>query len=324
LLPKCYYENFIKNPKFEKFYPLTFDMDLNGRSMPWEAIVLIPFIDEKQLLEHEEKLKEEGKLVMEQKDIDRNMRGYEKMYSKNVSLSSFPIPNPEFKGFDFGAKNKCKVIEQDPESEDYVGKYYIDYKTTDPEIVVDFPSMRSLPISKVALLPRMLKGTRFVIPQIYIDFEHNKDIDLEKLAKDFVKKERDAIYVDYPFKHEAFIYNIITQNQCYNVFESWLTGKLNKIETPTTDQQWYEATSFANRALVHSNLQCQKLDVIVGFNRVIGIKWNELSQSYDKDYKVDVEYLPIQLISLERNEDHYLNLDPRIKSPLCRFKPNKN
>jgi 5'-3' exoribonuclease 1 len=33
------------------YYPEDFDSDLNGKQQDWEAVVLIPFIDEKRLLE---------------------------------------------------------------------------------------------------------------------------------------------------------------------------------------------------------------------------------------------------------------------------------
>jgi len=32
------------------FYPQDFDQDLNGKRQDWEAVVKIPFIDEKRLL----------------------------------------------------------------------------------------------------------------------------------------------------------------------------------------------------------------------------------------------------------------------------------
>ena len=34
-----------------EFYPPDFEQDLNGKQQDWEAVVLIPFIDEMRLLE---------------------------------------------------------------------------------------------------------------------------------------------------------------------------------------------------------------------------------------------------------------------------------
>ena len=51
LLPKAY-QNLLteaESPIID-YYPLTFKTDLNGKRQEWEAVVLIPFIDEKQLI----------------------------------------------------------------------------------------------------------------------------------------------------------------------------------------------------------------------------------------------------------------------------------
>ena len=33
----------------KRFYPIEFEPDLNGKQQEWEAVVLIPFIDESEL-----------------------------------------------------------------------------------------------------------------------------------------------------------------------------------------------------------------------------------------------------------------------------------
>lgn len=50
-VPECY-KKLMTDPTSEiyDFYPTNFDTDLNGKNQEWEAVVLIPFIDEQKLL----------------------------------------------------------------------------------------------------------------------------------------------------------------------------------------------------------------------------------------------------------------------------------
>lgn len=47
LLPQCYHDLMMKeNSMIKKYYPEDFQTDLNGKKQEWEAVVLVPFIDE--------------------------------------------------------------------------------------------------------------------------------------------------------------------------------------------------------------------------------------------------------------------------------------
>jgi 5'-3' exonuclease len=53
----------------EKYFPADFDIDLNGRTLPWEAICLIPFVDDNLFLDTEATVKQSA---LEDKEQKRN------------------------------------------------------------------------------------------------------------------------------------------------------------------------------------------------------------------------------------------------------------
>jgi 5'-3' exonuclease len=54
LLPKCYWHLY---ETFPEYFPKKFNIDFNGKKMPWETIVLIPFVPETPIIEFEEKVR---------------------------------------------------------------------------------------------------------------------------------------------------------------------------------------------------------------------------------------------------------------------------
>ena len=67
VLPEPYRE-FMTNPEspIADFYPNSFTVDMNGKRWPWEAVVLLPFIDSKRLLETVRKI-DESKLTEDER-----------------------------------------------------------------------------------------------------------------------------------------------------------------------------------------------------------------------------------------------------------------
>jgi 5'-3' exoribonuclease 1 len=54
LMPTAY--SSIIDGVLNKYFPADFELDLNGRTLPWEAACLIPFCDEKLFLDTETEL----------------------------------------------------------------------------------------------------------------------------------------------------------------------------------------------------------------------------------------------------------------------------
>jgi 5'-3' exonuclease len=69
LLPASY-ATIAKSERLRGFFPMDFDIDLNGRALPWEAACLIPFVEESLFISHEEAMLSQSPLNPE--DARRN------------------------------------------------------------------------------------------------------------------------------------------------------------------------------------------------------------------------------------------------------------
>lgn len=80
------------------FYPRDFDLDMNGKKQEWEAIVKIPFIDEKRLLEAMKR--KEDRLTQIERDMARFGDSFKYVYDKKMAEADpensviYPSPLP--------------------------------------------------------------------------------------------------------------------------------------------------------------------------------------------------------------------------------------
>ncbi|XP_033113698.1 5'-3' exoribonuclease 1-like [Anneissia japonica] len=83
LLPECFQKLMIMdNSPIIDYYPLDFKTDLNGKQQDWEAVVLIPFIDEKRLLSAMDSVANQ----MTKEERGRNQHGPHLLFTYDVNL----------------------------------------------------------------------------------------------------------------------------------------------------------------------------------------------------------------------------------------------
>ncbi|KAH7888010.1 exoribonuclease 2 [Phlebopus sp. FC_14] len=91
------------------FYPTTFQIDMNGKKMLWQGVALLPFIDEKRLLdamnerygdlsEDEVRRNSWGNNVMYVSDEHRLYPFFESLYGKRKDKAPLPMPIKDSKG----------------------------------------------------------------------------------------------------------------------------------------------------------------------------------------------------------------------------------
>ena len=67
-------------PHLANVFPSDFDIDLNGKTLAWEAICLIPFVDERKVMALEKSEIREGTLT--QDEVFRNKNNFNYKFFK--------------------------------------------------------------------------------------------------------------------------------------------------------------------------------------------------------------------------------------------------
>eukprot|EP00187_Rhodella_violacea_P010069 CAMPEP_0174894908 /NCGR_PEP_ID=MMETSP0167-20121228/9426_1 /TAXON_ID=38298 /ORGANISM="Rhodella maculata, Strain CCMP736" /LENGTH=532 /DNA_ID=CAMNT_0016134109 /DNA_START=135 /DNA_END=1730 /DNA_ORIENTATION=+ len=88
LLPGAYQELMVaENSPLREFYPREFTVDPNGKKNAWEAVVIIPFIEEKRLLEEADKI---DPAALTEEERSRDVLGKEHVFRSKTRSSSQP------------------------------------------------------------------------------------------------------------------------------------------------------------------------------------------------------------------------------------------
>jgi 5'-3' exonuclease len=182
LLPKCYEEILKEIPEY---YPENFKIDYNGKHTSWEAIALLPFLDESKLLKLEEKyrnLSEEEKKLNEWKDSYMytaiNNNGKREIYQIYQNINTLLDSNYMKKKVD------CS----------FPTLKTIDYNFSNDEVRQYYGPDKYRKVKQIVILPKI-----------------TQKLD-EPIIKKFLFKPN--IFVNYPFKSFGKLLGFVF-NKCY-------------------------------------------------------------------------------------------------------------
>ncbi|KAI3406046.2 exo2 [Candida oxycetoniae] len=285
-----------------QFYPHEVDVDMNGKTATWEAVVLLDFVDEKKLVETLKPL--EDKLSPE--EAKRNSYGHAIKFMHNAQIDKvFSSPLPGF--FQDIEHDKCyeeKFVL--PEVKKHrIGQ--IDGARSGTELSAGFPSLQTVPFT-FELAQNEVKIFNFSSKSesVILNIENVwSDLSVMQFAQSFVGK---LVYSNWPFLRECRVLKVVDG---IHVFESEKssTGRRHVVtrELQANEQKAYKAEC-NNTSYAWDKTKAVRLgtvDVLVYVQSVNGLIRNARG-AYVKTFSKEIEVYPLQLIVRE-----VLHKDPR-------------
>ncbi|XP_008156797.2 5'-3' exoribonuclease 1 [Eptesicus fuscus] len=206
LLPTCYQHLMTseESPIIE-YYPPDFKTDLNGKQQEWEAVVLIPFIDEKRLLEAMETCNHS--LKKEERKRNQHSECLMCWYDRDTEFT-YPSPWPE----KFPAIEQCrtryKVISLDAWHVD-INKNKITRVDQKALYFCGFPTLKHikhkyfLKKSGVQVFQQSSRGENMML-EILVNAESD-ELSVENVASSVLGK---SVFVNWPHLEEARVVGV--------------------------------------------------------------------------------------------------------------------
>lgn len=234
------------------FYPRDFDLDMNGKKMEWEAVVKIPFIDEKRLLTA---LKSREKLLTPDERARNTFGASLKFtYSPDVNFiypSSMPGVFPDLPN--------CHCIENlfDLPNMDGLEPYHglMDGVQLGHAALAGFPSIKTLPhagqlgFHGVCVFQQESRNESQVVTLLDPSSRSSVELAKTKLGR--------RVHVGYPFLQEALVFRVSDE-----LFDYILPpGEQHVVSIPHTPQQIEQWKKKANKI---ESTYSKRLGMIIG------------------------------------------------------------
>lgn len=315
LLPTAY-QDLMTDPTSPiiDFYPRNFDLDMNGKKQDWEAIVKIPFIDEKRLLEAMNN--REQRLTKEERERTKFGDSFKFTYDMSLAtkdpeeLPIYPSPLPGV----FPDIHNCLVREDVyhlPTLRNNSLKFrkkLLEGAKVGKDALAGFPSLQTIPFTYeikhhgVHVFQQDSRNESVII-SIKNKYEHAK---IEDIAKLFLYR---SIYVQYPYLKEAVVIGVSDAEKKYYV--TFNNGKKQILEHFWDDREREDWKSRMDRADYMPSKRFGLIvgDIEVGFHVCVlnGMHQTEEGALVKEFVNPSLEDLvPIQTVVIKVN-----NPDPR-------------
>ena len=279
LLPPCYKEFPNQAPEY---FPENVDIDYNGKHTPWEAVVLLPFLDEEKVLNLEKK---DRKLTKEEEIYDKWGKSFKfeknELNANDIIFSIYEIY--QNKNYDMISNyDKKKIDYTFPTLKTINYSYSVDYTKT------YFGKNNAQKTKKITIIPKL---------SVNID---KKQIDT------FL--EQKYIFFGYPYKAFGRIEGIIYDKNYYYLYK----GKVK----PNDDFRYSnEVENGINNTYSKQGIYLTHPDLLINIAQFKGFKKvnDKIRRNYNEKAKDEPFYVPLEVTSLnstskdfEKFKTHFL------------------
>jgi 5'-3' exoribonuclease 1 len=209
LLPACY--RFLmtnKDSPVLNFYPTEFKVDQDGKKNPWEAVVLLDFIDENKLLSAESELCPISRLT--RIEVFRNHFGRILVYNFDPNCTETYLScNPEIGLPDI---TRCMSVQQELPFSLSPGHYFAAELVVGTVVpIAGYPSLASLTLKEISLQAIKVNvfgsASRYKSLSIAVNSSNIESLTTQQ-AQTLLNR---IVYVNYPHMHEARVVAVSTE-----------------------------------------------------------------------------------------------------------------
>jgi 5'-3' exoribonuclease 1 len=281
----------------KQFYPVDFEVDMNGKKNPWEGVNLLPFIEINLLLDTIKSLSPDSKLT----DAERRRNRVGEIFLYTHDLTCTETLEAPHKGIGLTDIVKChsRCIEI-PEYD----SFGVSFK---PELIrgtqipyPGFPSLNVLPIAESELVPIGVKvfGFPSKYPTMVLKLHQMPELPpVEALADNLLDR---SLFINWPMMHEAKVTAISDENTEVRLIKGKKkVKKWNKMEEDRWARESQEMLDgyFGGTNIPGSGgVQIGDIKIRLKLLPLQGMKTNPSNGSKKKLFGKEEAEVPLQLV----------------------------